>query len=213
MAGDWYEQLAAAGVQPDDAHVYRSAARLRVDRAAAQLAAEQRDWLVALIGTRPASAMPAQVWGDAVRDLATHQLRFHEHLVMPDLAGGLWDRIAAMRVRLAVYTDAPAVPAIELRDHAQLVTRRRELDAIFESAPADYRKLITELRDGGQLSFDDTTQLLVAALAAQDARTRWILAHWPHVVEYAETARALAPATAQVADESLRRGPPQLLGL
>lgn len=132
-------------------------------------------------------------WGisASVINLATHHLRLHEDSVVPDLDAGLWERAAAARVWLADYTDVPAVPAIEPRDHAQLVTRRRELDAIFESAPADYRKLITELRDGGQLSFDDTTELLADALAAQDARTRWILAHWPHVVEYAELGRAL----------------------
>lgn len=192
----WYQHLASAGVEPDDAHVYRSAAQLSVDRAAALLAAEQRDWLVALIGTRPTKAMPAQVWDDAIRDIVTHQLRAGQHGVTPEIDPEQWSRIAATRVWLADYSDAPATPPITPRDHGELLERRRELDAIFESAPADYSALITALRDGGQLAFDDTTQLLADALTAQDTRTRWILAHWPHVVEYAETARALE-ATAQ----------------
>ncbi len=75
---------------------------------------------------------------------------------------------------------------------------RRRLLAIFDSAPADYRKLIAELRDSGQLSFDDTTELLADAIAAQDARTRWILAHWPHIVEYAEIGRAREAQTPQL---------------
>jgi len=187
----WYQHLSAAGVEPDDAHVYRSAAQVRVDRVAARLGADQPDWLVALIGIRPTKAMPAQVWDDTVRDIATHQLRSTDESMVADLDPRLLAQIAAARVWLADYTDTPAVPPVTPRSHAELVSRRRELDAILDSAPADYRNLITELRDGGQLSFDDTTQLLTDALAAQDARTRWILAHWPHVVEYAEAGRAL----------------------
>ena len=106
----------------------------------------------------------------------------------------MWQTTAA-RVWLADYTDAPATPVITPRDHTELVARRQELDAILDSAPADYRTLIAQLRDGGQLSFDDTTELLADALAAQDVRTRWILAHWPHVVEYAETTTAVETLT------------------
>jgi len=190
-AATWYQHLAEAGVEPDDAHVYRTAAQVRIDRAAAALAADQPDWLVGLIGVRPGKAIPAQVWDDAVRDIVTHQLRSAQDSVAPDLDADLSERIATARVWLADYTDTPTTPLVAPRSHGDVLSRRRELDAILDSAPADYRKLIAELRDGGQLSFDDTTQLLADALAAQDVRTRWILAHWPHVVEYAETTRAL----------------------
>lgn len=187
----WYQHVAAAGVEPDDAHIYGSAAQVRLDRAAAHLAAQQPDWLVALIGTRPSTAMPAQVWDDTIREVAASQLRAVDAWSVPDLDPALTERIAAARVWLSDYTDAPVLPGVTPRDHHDLVTRRRELDVILESAPPDYRKLISQLRDGGQLSFDDTTELLADALAAQDVRTRWLLAHWPHVVEYAETSRAL----------------------
>jgi conjugative relaxase-like TrwC/TraI family protein len=188
----WHQHLAGAGVEPDDAHVYEAAARLRIDRTAARLAADQPAWLTQLIGERPAGAMPAQVWDDTVREIATDQ----EH--NPDRAragigdnGDVTRRVAHTRVWLAAYTDTPIVPVARTRSTGELHARRRELDVILDSAPADYTTLIGQLREGGQLSFDDTTQLLVDALAAQDTRSRWILAHWPHIVEYAETNRTL----------------------
>ena len=148
------------------------------------------DWLVGLIGARPAKAMP-------VAGLGRRRTR-HRRAPAPvatdpalDLDPTLSTQLAAARVWLADYSDAPAVPPCHPAITASWSRAAGELDAIFDSAPADYRELIAELRDGGQLSFDDTTQLLADALAAQDARTRWILAHWPHVVEYAETTRAL----------------------
>lgn len=202
----WYQHVAAAGVEPDDAHVYGSAAQVRVDRAAAHLAAQQPDWLVALIGARPTKAMPAQVWDDTIREVAAGQLRSVDGWSVPNLDTVLAERVAAARVWLSDYTDMPDLPGVAPRDHYALVTRRRELDAILETAPPDYRKLISQLRDGGQLSFDDTTQLLADALAAQDVRTRWILAHWPHVVEYAETTRELE-STAERLEVSLQSSP------
>jgi conjugative relaxase-like TrwC/TraI family protein len=209
----WYQHVATAGVEPDDAHVYGSAARVRVDRAAAHLAAQQPDWLVALIGTRPTKAMPAQVWDDTIREVAASQLRAVDAWSVPDLDPMLTERISAARVWLAEYTDAAVLPGVTPRDHHDLATRRRELDAILESAPPDYRKLISQLRDGGQLSFDDTTQLLADALAAQDVRTRWILARWPHVVEYAETSRALDEVTQRLEVDGPIDQPTDLLEL
>jgi conjugative relaxase-like TrwC/TraI family protein len=194
----WYEQLAAAGVEPDDAHVYRSAARLRVDRQAAALAAEQPDWLVALLGRRPAKAMPAQVWDDTVQDIAARQLRTPSADNTVDLDAGLAERVAAARVWLGRYTDSPTVPITPPRSYSELLDRRQALDAILATARADYRPLIAQLRDGGQLSFDDATELLANAIAAQDTRSRWILGHWPHVVEYAETMRALEVGAASL---------------
>ena len=188
---EWYRHLASAGVEPDDAHVYASAARLRVDRCAAALAADQPGWLTALIGIRPAKAMPAQVWDDAVRDIAAQQVRARDAGQRADVDTDLAERIAAARVWLADYTDTPDVPIVEPRGRNEIIERRRELQGILDSAPPDYRPLITQLRDGGQLSFDGTTELLADALAAQDVRRRWILAHWPYVVEYAETTSSL----------------------
>jgi hypothetical protein len=78
-----------------------------------------------------------------------------------------------------------------LPSHSQLEARRTELDERFETAPADQRDLIARLRDGNQLTLADTTEALDAALEAQGSRRDWILANWPHVVEYAEITRAI----------------------
>ena len=136
--------------------------------------------------------MPAQVWDDTVHEIAAYQLR--AHLETDHGLGGDQDlarSVAETRVWLASYSDAPDASVVPMRTDDEMHARRTELDVIFDSAPADHRPLIARLRDGGQLSFDETTELLADALRAQDARTRWILAHWPHVVEYAEIGRAL----------------------
>src|SRR5690606_33243430 len=114
------------------------------------------------------------------------------------LEPALAERIAAARVWLSDYTNAPELPGVTPRGPHALVTRPRELDAIPASAPPAYRKLIGQRRDVGQPSFGDTTQPLPDALAAQDVRSRWILAHWPHVVEFAETTRGLSATAARL---------------
>jgi hypothetical protein len=46
----------------------------------------------------------------------------------------------------------------------------------------------------GQLTLDDTADLVQGALDGQQARRDWILANWPHVVEYQEIDRTLTNA-------------------
>src|SRR5690606_31864780 len=84
----------------------------------------------------------------------------------------------------------PLLPSL-----SQLEVRRTELDERFETAPPDQRDLIARLRDGNQLTLADTTEALNAALEAQGSRRDWILANWPHVVEYAEITRAIETRT------------------
>jgi hypothetical protein len=62
------------------------------------------------------------------------------------------------------------------------------------SAPADWRPTIRRLQTG-QLSLDDTGELLRTALEGQQARRQWILVNWTHVVEYQEINRTLTTAT------------------
>ena len=47
----------------------------------------------------------------------------------------------------------------------------------------------------GQLTLDDTADLLRAALDGQASPAHWILANWPHVVEYQEINRTLTTGT------------------
>jgi hypothetical protein len=72
------------------------------------------------------------------------------------------------------------------RSITELDGRRRELDGIFATAPADHRRLIEAIGAGGLLPLEDTAELLREALGSQGERRRWILEHWPQVVEYAE---------------------------
>ena len=77
---------------------------------------------------------------------------------------------------------------------------RKSLGDIIATAPADTRHLVAQLQHG-QLSLDDTAELLQTALAQQDARHHWIIEHWPHIVEYQELLAAESPATTNDAAE------------
>ncbi len=92
----------------------------------------------------------------------------------------------------APTASTPPTPIIPSR--TELHERRAELDGLLAGAPADWRTTISQLRSG-QLSLDDTADLLQAALDGQAARRDWIIANWPHVVEYQEINRTLTTAT------------------
>jgi len=94
-----------------------------------------------------------------------------------------------------VATDRDLGPWPLLPSRAQLDARLDELDVLLAGAPDDQRDLIARLRGGDQLSLLDTTEALNAALETQGARRDWILANWPHVVEYAEINRAIDSRT------------------
>jgi conjugative relaxase-like TrwC/TraI family protein len=195
---EWHQLLGAHGVQPHDHHIYRHAARLVVDRATAQLSATQPDWLTDLLGARPSWPPAAtQIWDDTVRTIATARL----HHDIPDMSlpigpdnPRLWTRIAPevtrARVWLDTHTTRSTIPTVRTRSVRELRARRVELDAIFADAPPDQRTLINHAQDGA-LTLNATTDILQDALAAQGQRRRWILEHWPHVVEAAEITRTL----------------------
>lgn len=58
----------------------------------------------------------------------------------------------------------------------ELLDRRADLQQILDAAPADWRHVLAELR-AGQLSLDDTNELLGEALDGQADRRAWILQH------------------------------------
>ncbi|MGE3446683.1 MAG: MobF family relaxase [Microbacteriaceae bacterium] len=200
----WDAHLARHGVQPGDRHAYEHAATLAVDRAAAMLAAEQPGWLSRMLADRPLDRPAAtQVWDDAVREIATGRLRDgitdpHQP-TGPDAtdtaAQALWAAVspvvAAARVWLETHTDGPDLSVVRTRSRRELYTRRAELDAILDTAPPDLRGHIAAIQAGGMLPLADTTEMLNDALAAQGERRRWILEHWPHVVEAHQIAHAI----------------------
>lgn len=199
----WHAHLADHGVQPGDRHVYQHAARLAVDRAAALHAATQPDWLTALVGSRPDQPAPVQVWDDTIREIAAHRLR--HGIDDPAVGSGpdatdaaeqaVWNTtaptVAEARLWLDTHTTRPALNLSRIRSAAELYARHAELDALFADAPPDCRGLIERLHHGGQLPTVDTAELLRDALATQGERRRWILHHWPHIVEHTQITQTL----------------------
>lgn len=199
----WTEILDAEGLKPGDRVRYERAVRLSIERETNTLAAAQPGWLTDLLGPRPSRPAATQVWDDTVASIAAHRLRHHldEHTpglgTRPASTTGAeeWDTtqraVARSRIWLETHDPSPIVPTSRSRSTAELDDRRQELEAIFAAAPADQRGLITQLRAEGTIPFDNINELLADALAAQGDRQRWILEHWPHVVEYAQLRAAI----------------------
>jgi conjugative relaxase-like TrwC/TraI family protein len=191
------------GVEPNEGRRSHRAGQLLIDRAAADLTAEPPPWLDRSLGPRPDAPHHAGIWDTAVRTIAEHRL---QHLT-PDHVDGIgqrplqpdrrdaWDIASAQLLRARTQLEAGQALATEtwprLRTSDELLDRRQELDGILAAAPPDQRDLIDRLRHGDQLSLLDTTAALEAALETQGARRDWILAQWPHVVEYAEISAAI----------------------
>ena len=147
----------------------------------------------------------AQVWGDAVRDIAAFRNR--NHVTDRSTPFGpvpadpsvvvAWQSaavgVAESRVWLDTYSPAPTVPP-RARTLAELTERRSELDAILAAAPTDQRHIVQALTSG-QLTLGDTTEILRDALTQQGDRRRWILEHWPHIIESAEIDRGFEAAS------------------
>jgi hypothetical protein len=201
----WHHTVRALGVELGDADRYARAIDYHVDRHTHQLAAAHPDWLIRLLGPRPADVAGATTWDDALRDIASWRARHElghdtpglgDRPTDPDIAaqwGALQARLADTRVWLAATDRITTLDTIA-PSRRELLTRRAELDALFAQAPADWRSTLSELRSG-QLTLDDTTDLLRTALDGQQTRRDWIIANWPHVVEYQEINRTLTTAT------------------
>jgi conjugative relaxase-like TrwC/TraI family protein len=201
---DWNAAVRSLGIEPGDADRYRRAIHERLDRAAYTLAADRPAWLTTLLGERPADVAGATAWNDAVRDVATWRTRHH----LPDNTPGVgprpttddaagWDqlqsRLGLTRTWLATSNRIHLADTIT-PSHHELLDRRRQLDALFDAAPSDWRPTVTQLQ-AGQLTLDDTTDLLKTAVEGQQARRHWILANWPHIVEYQQINHTLTTAT------------------
>ena len=102
--------------------------------------------------------------------------------------------IEAARLWLAGSSPTTAIQP-RPRTVEEATERRTELDAILASAPADQTDFIASLVIG-QLSLTDTVDVLREAVLQQGDRRRWILEHWPHIVERAEVDQ-VSPATLQ----------------
>jgi conjugative relaxase-like TrwC/TraI family protein len=201
----WQATVRVLGAEAGDAARYGRAVDRAVDRHAHALGAERPGWLTGLIGDRPADVAGATTWDDAVHQIAhwraCHRVPDHIEELGPrppdphlaDRWDALQSRLGLTRIWLA-GTDRIHTADTIIASHSELLERRADLDGLLADAPADWRTTISQLRKG-QLSLDDTAELLQAALDGQAARRDWIIANWPHVVEYQEINRTLTTAT------------------
>ena len=198
----WLRILRDAGVAPGDADRYSRAAAVAVDRAAARLVATRPTWLTDMLGDRPTTPQHAHAWDDAVREIAAYRARAGVDEAHPGIGpcpvgaadAEAWHQVTGMVAGTRTWLDRQpdqVGPVVTGRSTEDLVSRRAELDAILDTAPPDQRHLIAQLRIGDQLPFDNTADILRAALEGEASRRDWILTHWPHIVEHAEIDRVL----------------------
>lgn len=189
------------GVEPGDHVRYARAVEQHIARHTATLIAEQPAWLHPLVGQQPDDATGAQVWIDTATRITEWRLRRELDPTIDGLGprptdaalAEQWDTISChigiTHTWLAATDRAepqwPTVPS-----YRELQTRNRELCEIFATAPDDCSELIAELHNG-QLSLDDTAQILQGAIGRQNERRAWIIEHWPHVIEFQEIHRTL----------------------
>jgi hypothetical protein len=188
--------------------IYGTATRTHIDRAAARLTATYPQWLHVALGDRPKAPAAAQVWDAAVRDVAAIVARHDGRSRAVDYVGhpiaptGPYrpeqavERLAVARAWLDQQAKITPV-LLRHRTPAELIERRTELDAIMATAPADTRRVVEALA-ANQLPLDGILDAVDSG-----SRRRWILEHWPHVVEAAQVDSAIpdAPVAAVGRDE------------
>lgn len=194
--------IRSLGGQPDDATRFTQAADIQLERASQHLRAEIPTWLEQQLGPRPVTPQGATTWDAAVGDIARHRLTHN----VPATVAGIgprpthvddareWDRvnqrIGNTRTWLLQHPDHAEPLWKIVPSRIELIRRGREVEQILDTAPRDQRSTIYRLLSG-QLSLTDTQELLNDAVAAQSARSSWIVENWPRVVEAAEIGRAL----------------------
>lgn len=201
LIGQWDDHVRSHGVEPGDARVFGRAVQQHVAAAANALSADRPTWLTQLLGHRPLDVVGSVTWDDAVNAVA--QWRSCCQLPadvdglgpQPDIGPAVnhWEQLqehlAFTRTWLAT-TDRLEAQPFQAPAAAELLGRRAELQEILDAAPADWRHVIADLA-AGQLTLDDTAELLRDALNGQAERRAWILEHWPHVVELQEIDRTM----------------------
>ena len=208
---EWGNHVRSHGVEPGDARDYRRAVDQHIADAANQLTADRPKWLTHLLGHRPLDVVGASAWDDAVSTIASWRSRIQ---IADEVTGlgprpettttaaqweDLQEHLAFTRSWLAA-TDRIESQEAPMMALEELLDRRVELQQILDTAPPDWRHVISELT-AGQPSLDNTTELLRDALNGQADRRAWILEHWPHVVEYQEIDRTLSSMAVEAAIE------------
>lgn len=204
----WHAIVDDLGVELGEGDRYRHALHNIVERATAKLIADQPDWLRTFVGAKPFDPAGDQVWHDNVQQIARYRVAHELHDSTSGIGprpiesdgvgdGADWDRlqlhVARTRVWLATSDRLePTYPIAASR--RELHERRQQLGQLFATAPAHARHTVDELLHG-RLDLNDTADVLARADLATDARRRWIIDNWPHVVEFQEINRTLATGT------------------
>ncbi|WP_040493599.1 MobF family relaxase [Ilumatobacter nonamiensis] len=197
----WSATVESLGGVPGHAGTLTAAISAKIQRSSNELRSAAPTWLHTLLGDRPVDVGGARAWDDSLRKVAVWRLDRDLRSDSPALGPAPsdpkvaehWSELNSSLAQTRVWIDTTdrTLPAeSSSRTHDELVARSDELDQILDTAPADCRNIINELR-AGQLSLADTVELLDSAVAQQSARREWITEHWPHVVEYQEIDRAL----------------------
>ena len=203
----WQTNLEDHGVGLLEGRHLERARELIVDRNAASLGAHRPDWLDDLLGARPEQPHAAHAWDEAVSEIATVRARSD---LPADIAGignrptdpdhqRTWDQASQHLLETRIHLDGSQRPIDDQlwprrRTPDDLQSRCAELEAILADAPDDQRKLIERLRAGDPVNPAEVSRALQDAVQAQGSRRAWILAHWPHVIEYVQVTNALAGA-------------------
>ncbi|MEQ8438060.1 MAG: MobF family relaxase [Ilumatobacter fluminis] len=198
----WADALAAHGMVPGDADLYRRATHTALDQAANQLRADQPEWLTAWLGHRPNTPAAATVWDDAVTQIAHHRT-LHDipsnepglghHPDNPEAAERrqtLMMRLLEDRLWLADHP-TPTTPPLAHRTPASLIDRQTELEQLLSTAPVDQRNFIDRITHS-QLDPIEMHEYLTAAMTEQSARRDWILTNWPHLIELEQVTTLIA---------------------
>ena len=191
---EWGDALAADGIEPGDAHRLQRAANVACWRTAHLLSADPPEWLTNWLGPRPTDGPGAVVWDDAVARIARHRA-VHE---IDDATPGLgpqppdpqsaepWHEAMLRTLRDRIWlTDRQHEPRPigQTMSPTAMHERRAELQDLMNTAPADHRELIERLTTGDAATAE-VHEHLAAAVNAQQERQDWIVANWPHIVEF-----------------------------
>jgi hypothetical protein len=96
--------------------------------------------------------------------------------------------ILAQRTWLTTRAQHPERVSVTALSPVEIHDRISELERLFADAPPDQSRIIDDLI-AGRLTAQDVHTALAEATQAQTERDRWILAHWPYIVEHHELQR------------------------
>ena len=199
---EWATALAAHGVEPGDADLYRRAVHIAADRAAHVLQSGPPAWLTTWLGERPTTSAAAAVWDDATTHIAhyrlVHDVPADEHGIgsspFDPAEAERWQnlmlRLLEDRVWLAQHA-TPRVTELATSRPPELIDRRDQLEQLLAIAPDDQRQFIDRIVRS-KLEPAEMHEYLTAAMTVQDARREWIIANWPHLVELEQVNRLIA---------------------